>query len=150
MESKYRLPEEKIKEIADKHFRIGWGVDIIEFGKDLLDAQAESFLASVVSEKLKEEILDLYCKWCPKDADEDKLTLEERRACLAASGFADEILPSLQLSKAQAVEEAVKKERERIIKWADELCPHSWGKYPNLGGKNGCQRCWEALKADKE
>ena len=34
-----------------------------------------------------------------------------------------------------------------IIAWSEEPCPHSWGKYPNLGSKKGCQRCWEELPA---
>jgi len=42
-----------------------------------------------------------------------------------------------------------KQERERIMEWSLELCPHSWGKYPNSGSKKGCQRCWEALKEGK-
>jgi len=33
-----------------------------------------------------------------------------------------------------------------VVKWSGELCPHSWGKYPNLGSKKGCQRCWEELE----
>jgi hypothetical protein len=43
------------------------------------------------------------------------------------------------------IAEAVKAERKRIVEWSDSPCPHSWGKYPNLGSRKGCQRCWKEL-----
>jgi hypothetical protein len=42
-----------------------------------------------------------------------------------------------------------KRAREEVVKWSETLCPHSWGKYPNLGSKKGCQRCWEDLVASQ-
>lgn len=33
-----------------------------------------------------------------------------------------------------------------IVKWSIEPCPHSLGKYPYLGSKKACQRCWEELQ----
>ena len=40
-----------------------------------------------------EKLKDLYCKWCSREQRCDNhLTLEEKRACLACSGFVDELL----------------------------------------------------------
>ena len=42
-------------------------------------------------------LLDLYCKWCPKEQEcDDHLSLEEKRGCVACGGFVDElVLPRL-------------------------------------------------------
>lgn len=41
--------------------------------------------------------------------------------------------------------EAMKVGVLKVEEWSHTLCPHSWGKYSNLGSKAGCQRCWEEL-----
>lgn len=41
---------------------------------------------------IREQIQKLYCKWCPYDAEAEGLTDDEILACIASSGFADELL----------------------------------------------------------
>ena len=50
------------------------------------------------------------------------------------------------------IEEAKKQERERIIAWGLEICPHwSEGKTKEVGVlKRDCSLCWQALKEEKE
>lgn len=65
-----------------------------------------------------------------------------------------------QLSKLQAaaalkqdneaeLKQAVEQERERIMLWADEVCPHSDFNDPNLQRKADCYKCWQALKGEQ-
>jgi len=46
------------------------------------------------------------------------------------------------------VEQAKRGERERIIFWLDEPCPHTGGLEEQQMTKMDCPKCWQALKEE--
>jgi len=143
-----RLPEKKfISKYLAQRF-IGEEASEDECDKEaefILEYITQSLLATV-SEELKEEIATEICAYCDKNSQD---TCHSERPCAASLKTAIDILTKCQLSTAQAVQEAVKKNTERIaVKLSlKDICPPKG--FCDTKFSRDCAKCWEqALKEE--
>ena len=112
--SKYRLPDSEILKYLNLEMGREYKSDLCSMHTvdlyPLLDAQIQSLLGSVDTGKLKEELEIIFRRPCEiKEASQFYCNEHTCEEC-----HLSHILTLFKLSIAQAVEEAVKKERERI------------------------------------
>lgn len=108
-----------------------------------------------LNKELREKIVEIVEKAM---GDEYKEVFEAQRKDGSWIGFSERTSKLARKRSNQILAllpDIAKQERERIIKWGDEICPDHWARRPDGTKKSRtpvrklCKRCWQALKVSK-